>query len=205
MLPRRSPRPDTPGGTPSARQLLALLAPLALPLAAMAHPGADGGGHPTFTDGLLHPFTGLDHCAAMLAVGMWSALDGRRVWMAPLAFASALAVGALLAAAGIAFAAVEPVIAASLLVFGLALAVRQRLHPRVAALVVGAFALFHGAAHGGTLGAGAALLGVLAGTVALHAAGIALGLLMRRRSRWWPRAAGGVVAALGAGLLLAGA
>jgi urease accessory protein len=39
-------------------------------------------------------------------------------------------------------------------------------------------------------------------TVALHGAGLALGLALRRRNRWWPRVAGGVVTLLGGGLLL---
>ena len=73
---------------------------------AFAHTGVDGGSHHgAFLQGLLHPWTGLDHLAAMLAVGVWSALVlGRpQVWQAPLAFVAMLVVGAL---AG--FAGVEP-------------------------------------------------------------------------------------------------
>ncbi|HWT21636.1 MAG TPA: HupE/UreJ family protein, partial [Variovorax sp.] len=56
-----------------ASKTLALLAML-LPLAASAHTGADGGIHHGFATGFLHPLTGADHLAAMVAVGLWSAL-----------------------------------------------------------------------------------------------------------------------------------
>ena len=36
---------------------------------ALAHPGHDGG----LAAGLAHPFTGLDHLLAMVAVGLWAA------------------------------------------------------------------------------------------------------------------------------------
>ncbi|WP_394790747.1 HupE/UreJ family protein, partial [Rhodoferax sp.] len=50
----------------------------ALPLAASAHTGVDGGLHHDFITGFLHPLTGPDHLAAMVAVGLWSALAARR-------------------------------------------------------------------------------------------------------------------------------
>jgi urease accessory protein len=58
---------------------LAPLAALALPLAASAHVGVGGGMHHGFTTGFLHPLTGADHLAAMVAVGFWSALAGAAV------------------------------------------------------------------------------------------------------------------------------
>ena len=159
-----------------------------------------------FLDGLLHPFTGLDHLAAMLAVGVWSALSARRLWAAPLAFTAMLLAGALLGLAGIAPPAVEPMIAASVLVLGLLVALRARLPAVLAAALVGLFAVFHGVAHGTEL-AGAAsiwapLLGMLLATAALHAAGLALGLALRRRAAWVPQMAGAGVAALGVTLLV---
>ncbi|WP_225977703.1 HupE/UreJ family protein, partial [Paracidovorax avenae] len=72
-----------------ARSLLpALLAAAALP--ALAHTGADAGHHHGFTAGFLHPLTGMDHLAAMVAVGLWSALAARsrrELLAAPLGFA----------------------------------------------------------------------------------------------------------------------
>ena len=164
---------------------------------ALAHVGADGGGHHGFVSGVLHPITGLDHLAAMVAVGVWSAATTRRVWIAPLAFALTLFAGALLAQAGLHLPAIEPMIAVSMLVVGLLLAARARLPEAGAALLVGAFALFHGAAHGQELGGLPALLGMVVGTALLHLAGIGLGRLLQRHSVWWTRAAGGVVALMG--------
>ena len=69
---------------------LILIAATALSTSASAHLGTDSGTHHTLVDGLLHPLTGLDHLAAMLAVGLWSALSAtsaRRIWLAPVAFA----------------------------------------------------------------------------------------------------------------------
>jgi urease accessory protein len=187
-------------------RLLATAALLATPLLATAHPGSVAehlGLTHSFADGFVHPFTGLDHLGAMLAVGVWSAANTRPVWAAPLAFAACLMIGALAVAGRLAVPAIEPMIAFSLLAFGLLLASRTRLHPGLAAALVGGFALFHGAAHGRELGAGPALAGMLAATVPLHAAGIALGLALRGRNPWWTRGAGLALAASAVTLLAA--
>lgn len=183
--------------------LLGLLWP-ALP--ALAHTGALGDHvHPGFMAGLLHPFTGIDHLAAMLAVGVWSALAVRPVWMAPLAFVALLGAGALGGLAGVAVPGVEPMIAASLLVTGLLIATRAQWPVWAAALVAGLFAFFHGAAHGMELsgvGVAQALAGMLIGSAALHLAGIGLGRRVFGPHRWLSAMAGGAVALLGSALLL---
>lgn len=182
----------------------------ALPLLASAHVGADGAAHHDigFAQGLLHPFTGMDHLAAMVAVGLWSALiarSARDVLWAPVGFAGMLLVGALVGLAGVQVPAVEPMIAASLLVIGLLVVTRLRLPGPVAAVVVGAFAVFHGVAHGyelsGDHGAGLAIAGMVLATALLHAGGIAIGWALRRRTVWLPRVAGAAVALFGAALL----
>ena len=155
-------------------------------------------------DGLLHPLNGLDHLAAMLAVGFWSALSARRPWTAPLAFAAMLLAGALLGMAGVALPAVEPMIAASLLVLGLLVALRTQMPAALAAALVGVFAVFHGVAHGTEL-AGAAnlwapLAGMLIATALLHATGLGLGWALRHTA-WVSRMAGASVAVLGVSLL----
>ena len=183
--------------------LLGLLGP-ALP--ALAHTGALGDHvHPGFMAGLLHPFTGIDHLAAMLAVGVWSALAVRPVWVAPLAFVALLGAGALGGLAGVAVPGVEPMIAASLLVTGLLIATRAQWPVWAAALVAGLFAFFHGAAHGMELsgvGVAQALAGMLIGSAALHLAGIGLGRRVFGPHRWLSAMAGGAVALLGSALLL---
>ena len=183
--------------------LLGLLWP-ALP--ALAHTGALGDHvHPGFMAGLLHPFTGIDHLAAMLAVGVWSALAVRPVWVAPLAFVALLGAGALGGLAGVAVPGMEPMIAASLLVTGLLIATRAQWPVRAAALVAGLFAFFHGAAHGMELsgvGVAQALAGMLVGSAALHLTGIGLGRWVFDQRRWLSAMAGGAVALLGSALLL---
>lgn len=191
-----------------ARPALALLLTAAA-LPALAHTGADAGAHHHgFLAGFMHPLTGLDHLAAMLAVGLWSALaarNGRELLAAPLGFAAMLLAGALMGLAGVALPAVEPMIAASLLVLGLLVFTRKRLPALASAALVGVFAVFHGLAHGqelaGESDAALTLAGMLAATVLLHAAGIGLGWALRHAHRWVPRLAGIAVALLGAALL----
>lgn len=179
-----------------------LLAALAAP--AFAHTGADAGAHHGFFQGLVHPFTGVDHLLAMLAVGFAATRCTHRAWLPPLAFALALLAGALLAGAGLAVPAVEPMIAASLLVFGLLLAVRSRLAALATSVPAALFGAFHGAAHAYELGGSALapIAGMLAGTALLLAAGTGLGRASRGHSPWWTRAAGIATSLAGAALLV---
>lgn len=192
----------------------------ALPLAVaasgpvLAHPGHDiATVSASLWSGLSHPFAGMDHLLAMLGVGVWSALGARRVADAmrpPLAFIVLMLVGAALGFGGVSLPAVEPMIAASLLVIGLLLAVRARLPVGAGMALVGAFAIFHGFAHGAELPASAdALPGVLAyaggfvlATFTLHVAGIGIGAALRERNGWLARTAGAGVALYGAALLI---
>lgn len=199
--------------------------------AVMAHIGADGASHvhgtgmlSSLVAGAAHPLTGLDHLAAMVSVGLWSALgvssqqsqpnqrpnrqtSVRAVLAAPTAFALTLLLGAVLGMGGLSLPGVEPMIAASLLVLGLLVATRMRLPAGAGAALVAAFALFHGLAHGAELGghALATLSGMVLSTAALHASGLGLGLSLRKQSqqaqRWVPRLAGAGVAAWGLSLL----
>ncbi len=163
----------------------------------------------TFLSGFLHPLTGPDHLAAMVAVGLWSALAARRAWpdllWAPLGFAAMLLAGAMLGLQGVALPAVEPMIAASLLVIGLLVLTRWRVPGIAAAALVGVFALFHGLAHGYELAGDAHALPVIAGmlsaTLLLHATGVAVGWALRHANVWVPRLAGAGVAMFGLALL----
>jgi urease accessory protein len=174
-----------------------------MPLAAAAH---DGAASHAFMAGLAHPFGGLDHLAAMLAVGFWSALAARRgsrdLWLAPAVFLALLLAGALIGAAGVQLPALEPMIASSLLMFGLLVATRAALPMPATIALSGCFALYHGAAHGEVLG-GLALTGMLLGSALLHGFGLLTGRALRDGSRWWTRAAGCVLGGFGALLLLA--
>jgi urease accessory protein len=152
------------------------LALLATTSQTFAHPG-----HPSrefFAEGLLHPMTGADHLVAMLTAGMWAALiGGWALLIVPLAFVAAMLSGFCLALAGLHLPHVEPMILASLVVFGLATASGLSMTPYLAALVVGTFALFHGYAHGVEHGDAAAwpfATGFVLGTLVLLVTGIAV-------------------------------
>ncbi|CAG2130136.1 HupE/UreJ family protein [Cupriavidus numazuensis] len=200
----------------SACSRLALGATLSLAAAsAFAHPGHDAATvGASLWAGLLHPFTGADHLLAMAAVGVWSALCARSAadtLRLPLAFVALMLVGAGLGLAGVALPAVEPMIAASLLVVGVLVAIRAKLPAWAGMAIVGGFAVFHGYAHGAELpGTAAALPAVLAyvggfavATMALHLLGIVAGTYLRHRAGWLARVAGAGVALYGVGLLMA--
>ena len=143
----------------------------------LAHPGhisASG-----FTAGLLHPFSGLDHLLAIIAVGVWAAQrGGRALFAVPASFVVMMAVGAIIAAAGLSLPVVEPGIIASLVVFGLLIAFNTRLPVAAGMAIVGVFALFHGYAHAVEIPARANLAvfgsAMLLGTITLHIIGIGL-------------------------------
>jgi urease accessory protein len=185
-------------------QTLTAFAALLLANVAQAHIiGAQGAG---FGAGFVHPFTGLDHMLAMVAVGLWAAqLGGRARWVVPLAFMGAMVVGAGLALAGIALPMVATGIASSVLVLGLLIVFAARLPVAASAILVGAFAVFHGHAHGTELPQAAteALYGIgfALATGTLLAAGLGIGALMHHRLKsTWLRALGGGIAT--AGLLM---
>lgn len=176
---------------------------------ALAHPlDAAGAG---FAHGFAHPFGGLDHALAMVAVGLWAARLGRpALWLLPLTFVAVMLLGAGLGLAGVAVPSVEAGIAASVLALGalIALDVRPRAASRLALAVaaVGLFALLHGHAHGTELPHAADPARYMAGfalaTLALHGAGIGLGVAMATRRERFVRLAGAGIAAAGVVLVL---
>jgi urease accessory protein len=169
---------------------------------ALAHVGGHSAG---LAGGLAHPFSGLDHVLAMVAVGLWASQLGRRaLWLLPVVFPAVMAAGAVMGASGLALPWVEVGIAASVLALGVAVASGLQVSLLASVALVALFALFHGHAHGSEWSAtGSALAygaGFVAATLVLHATGIALGLMARRPLAL--RAAGGAVAALGLLLLV---
>lgn len=180
-----------------------VLALLLFAAAAGAHlePGADE--HGGFFTGLMHPICGLDHVLAMVAVGLWGAqLGAPAIWLLPVTFPLVMALGGLLGLLGIPLPGVEIGIAASAILLGAAVMTEKRLPLVAAALLVGAFAIFHGHAHGTELPPGQSgllySLGFVVATGCLHAIGIAIGAIHR-----WPtgrvllRVAGGGVGLAG--------
>jgi urease accessory protein len=186
----------------TARTLVIVGAAFAAPVA-MAHTGHGVAGA---ASGFAHPFAGLDHLLALFAIGAWAAQqEGRARWSVPLAFIAAMAVGALAGVSGFALPSVEPMIAASVVALGLAVAAGLRTPLYAGVGVAALFAVFHGHAHGTEVAhapLAAYLGGMLLATALLHGAGFATGLAIRATALRWTGAA---VAAGGVGLMLAGA
>lgn len=174
-------------------------------LPAYAHPfhGVTGG----FAGGLLHPLLGIDHLLAMVAVGVWAAqIGGSALWKVPLAFVCTLLIGAGLGLSGTGLPMIEPMVAASVMVLGLAITLRANTPPWLASMLVAVFALFHGHAHMSELTIGAPVITYILGftltTALLHGAGIATGYLLQRHAHDTLVRAGGMgLAGVGVWLL----
>jgi urease accessory protein len=181
---------------------------LLLPSLAQAHPGLPAHTH-GFSNGLLHPLTGLDHICAMVAVGLWAAQrGGRALWLVPLTFVSIMVIGGIFGMGGVGIPYVEQGIAASVLVLGIFIAAAVRLPLAASAAIVGLFALFHGYAHGAEMpdsSSGFAYgIGFVVATASLHLSGIALGITAQRFASAQPvRYLGGGIVACGAYLCFA--
>lgn len=157
--------------------------------------------------GFIHPLGGADHVLAMVAVGLWATqLGGRALWRVPLTFVLTMAFGGALGFSGFPLPLVEAGIASSVLVLGVLVALASRLPLAASMALAGAFAVFHGHAHGAEMAAEASALwygaGFMLATALLHGAGIGVGLLARRDAMPWLRFSGAAIAAGGALLLV---
>jgi urease accessory protein len=148
---------------------------LAIALPAAAHPGHGTG----FLAGLAHPFTGIDHMLALLAVGLLSRQGRHSYLLAPAFLAMAAFGAAVCGAVPLAGAALEMAIAAGVLLLP----------------VVAACAFVHGLAHGRELAGTASGAGFLVASAAL----IALGAVPGTRAR---RVAGAAIGVAGCWLLV---
>lgn len=158
-----------------------LMAIMTMATPAHAHPGhGEGLG---LIGGLLHPFTGLDHLAAMLLVGAWAfRLPIERRWRAPAAFVLAMLAGFLTARAGLSLPA-EPVIALSLVGLPALVVLAGRVPLAVQFAGIALFGAAHGFAHGAEV-AGSALpflAGMIVATAILHGLGFAGAAMLRLR------------------------
>lgn len=175
---------------------------------AFAHPGHDVSG---FAAGLMHPFSGMDHLLAMVAVGLWAAQCDRKgsgvrkVWLLPATFMTMLTIGAATATQWQSLPLVEAGIATSVLSLGLLIMLSLQLPVALSVSVTAIFGLFHGYAHGLELPQSAApaeyALGFLIATATLHFSGVAAGLAMRERHATLSRLLGSAIAISGVYLL----
>lgn len=171
----------------------------------MAHTGEGITGG--FLSGLTHPILGFDHVVAMVAVGLWGAFLGRpAIFILPIVFPLVMAFGGALGVMGVPLPAVEIGIALSGVVLGLLVLFAVKAPLWIAAVLVGAFAIFHGHAHGTELPNAANPfaygIGFVIGTGFLHLVGIFIGEAVRLpKGQYIVRAAGAVIAAIGGAFL----
>jgi len=176
-----------------------------------AHAHIDSSGVTGFRGGFIHPWSGLDHIIAMLAVGIWGAQLGKpAIWLLPVTFPLVMAMGGFCGLIGIPVpggeGTVEIGVAVSGVVLGAMVLAAARPPLVIAAILVGIFGLFHGYAHGHELPAGDNMMmvgllysiGFVIATGTLHALGIAIGLIHH-----WPagkfalRCAGAAIIVIG--------
>jgi urease accessory protein len=162
------------------------LVPIAMLLVLAAGPAIAHVGHgstTSFTAGLGHPLSGLDHVTVMVMVGLWAGLKGgRALWVWPAVFVGVMLVGGVVGMEGVPVPFVEPGILASVVALGLLVALAVDLPVAVGAAILAVFALFHGHAHGSevadTLNGVEYMAGFTLATAALHLAGIGFAATM---------------------------
>jgi urease accessory protein len=173
------------------------------PAAAHTGTGLPGG----FVSGFRHPFSGLDHMLAMVAVGLWGASLGRPlIYALPVIFPAVMVGGAVMGMYGVPLPPVQIGIALSVFILGGCIALSLRAPVWAASLIVAAFAVFHGYAHGNELPSAADPIsystGFVLATGLLHVLGISIGFLEDRSGGVVAtRRIGGIIAAMGAWFL----
>jgi urease accessory protein len=148
--------------------------------------------HPGHMDnalaGIVHPFLGVDHLLAMVAVGVWaSQLGGRARWLLPASFVAIMGLSGGIGMAGFSVPMVESGIATSVLLLGLLIAFSVKMQPALGAGLIGLFAVFHGYAHGAEMPGLSAPwqygFGFMLATATLHGLGLLLGGILHQRSQ----------------------
>ncbi|MBI5414072.1 HupE/UreJ family protein [Candidatus Peregrinibacteria bacterium] len=153
----------------------------AMPMTAHAHLIGGNG----LESGITHPFFGLDHLLAMVAVGIISTqIGGKAIWKVPTVFVSFMVVGGLFGIEGFQFPIAETGITVSVLVFGVFIVLSKKIPVNWAMICVALFALFHGHSHGEEMPliANAALytIGFVFSTTLLHIMGVLIGHYARK-------------------------
>jgi urease accessory protein len=174
------------------------------PSMAAAHPGHGA----DFHSGWMHPFMGIDHLLAMVAVGLLAVrIGGRGWWVLPAVFLGSMFVGGVAATTGFNLPGVEIAIMTSVLVLGVLLAAARVVPLWLGVGLVALFAFFHGHAHATEMVANGSLApvagGFLLATAVLHASGILAGMALAAWHRTEAvRFVGGAIAAAGAMMLV---
>jgi urease accessory protein len=187
-------------------QLSTLALFLFTPVLLYAHP--DFGNAAGFWHGFAHPFSGLDHILAMVAVGIWAVqVGGKATWLIPLSFVCMMVIGGFLGISGVNVPFVEKGIIMSVLILGILIAASVRLPVIFGMIIVGLFALCHGHAHGteipNAISGITYSIGFALSIVILHMGGIGVGLYSGKISKLrLVRYAGAAIAFAGVTMLV---
>jgi urease accessory protein len=113
---------------------------------------AMGGGMPSnffegFLSGLAHPVIGVDHLAFIIAIGLVAALKPQG-WLIPISFVLSAMLGTGIHLLGVSLPVVELIVSASILLFGILLAIKNSPNVLVMVALSAVAGLFHGYAYG---------------------------------------------------------
>lgn len=118
---------------------------------ASAHHAMDGKMPSTFFEGFLsglaHPLIGVDHLAFIVTVGLFAAVKPQGIFI-PLSFVLSAMLGTGIHLLGVTLPVVELVVSASILLFGILLAIKNSPNLLVMIALSAAAGLFHGYAYG---------------------------------------------------------
>lgn len=139
----------------------------------------------SFSAGFVHPFTGIDHMAVMIAIGLLgSYLTGKKSFALAISFLSFMTVGAFLGMLGLPVPFVETGIVLSVALIGMILLVKNIKLSYILPLI-GLFGFVHGNAHGieapQTANTILYTLGFILSTSVLHLSGILFGKAIKEK------------------------
>lgn len=150
-----------------------------------AHPHHDIPHSHGFSSGFSHPWLGVDHLLAMVAVGLLAVqIGGRAHWVLPLSFLGMMLAGGAIGLTGRELSFVELGIALSVVVLGAALAVGKKYSLLASGIIIGSFGFVHGQAHGAEIPGMTSPMTYVAGfilaTALLHLTGVLGGMAFMR-------------------------
>lgn len=165
---------------------------------AFAHSWSNHG----IVEGAAHPFLGLDHLLAALAVGLWSAQKYTSVTIIPFTFIFGMVIGSAFGFLNLSLPYTEFGILLSVLLMGVVLYIPSKLSLKVAIPCMLVFGFCHGHAHGLELrwtdSAALTLFGFVVSTALLHVIGVAFVKFLRFSTG--KRFANNVISLSGAGV-----
>ncbi|HEY5808268.1 MAG TPA: HupE/UreJ family protein [Povalibacter sp.] len=188
------------------RVIVVSLAAVLLPVTGYAHPGHETAAG--FFAGFLHPWTGLDHVAAMLAVGIWATLMRNGSIPAFLcATVVGIAAGTLVSAYADILTVAEQITVMSVIVIGVCVTMGGQARATLAAMLVAVLCFFHGYVHALETHSQFSQLafsgGFLISMLSLQLLGVVIAASLSRRTTM-VRGTGACCVAVGLALLLTG-